>query len=115
LALSVVVFSEDFTGDYFEVSVQNSPYVLLAQDFVSEGAISRSTIFRNQTLSSLGLYTGQYVYTVPNDNITLNIARAPVVDGAVPEPATWAMMILGFGLVGGALRRRTETSSVRYA
>jgi hypothetical protein len=24
----------------------------------------------------------------------------------VPEPATWAMMIMGFGLVGGALRRR---------
>ena len=26
--------------------------------------------------------------------------------GAVPEPATWAMMILGFGLVGAAARRR---------
>ncbi len=26
---------------------------------------------------------------------------------AVPEPATWAMMILGFGVVGYALRRRT--------
>lgn len=25
---------------------------------------------------------------------------------AVPEPATWAMMIGGFGLVGGAMRRR---------
>ncbi|WP_421935694.1 PEPxxWA-CTERM sorting domain-containing protein [Phenylobacterium sp.] len=25
---------------------------------------------------------------------------------AVPEPATWAMMIAGFGLAGGALRRR---------
>ncbi|WP_394760657.1 PEPxxWA-CTERM sorting domain-containing protein [Phenylobacterium sp.] len=25
---------------------------------------------------------------------------------AVPEPATWAMMIMGFGLAGGALRRR---------
>ena len=25
----------------------------------------------------------------------------------VPEPATWAMMIGGFGLVGGAMRRRT--------
>ena len=23
---------------------------------------------------------------------------------AVPEPATWAMMIVGFGLVGGAMR-----------
>ena len=26
--------------------------------------------------------------------------------GAVPEPASWAMMIGGFGLVGGAMRRR---------
>ncbi len=26
---------------------------------------------------------------------------------AVPETATWAMMIAGFGLVGGAMRRRT--------
>ena len=25
---------------------------------------------------------------------------------AVPEPATWAMMITGFGLAGSALRRR---------
>ena len=25
---------------------------------------------------------------------------------AVPEPATWAMLITGFGLVGTALRRR---------
>lgn len=25
---------------------------------------------------------------------------------AVPEPATWAMLILGFGLIGGAMRRR---------
>lgn len=28
--------------------------------------------------------------------------------GGVPEPATWAMMILGFGLVGAAARRRTN-------
>ena len=26
--------------------------------------------------------------------------------GAVPEAATWAMMIMGFGMVGGAMRRR---------
>ncbi len=28
------------------------------------------------------------------------------VGGAVPEPATWAMMIVGFGAVGGMMRRR---------
>ncbi len=29
--------------------------------------------------------------------------------GAVPEPATWAMMIAGFGIVGLAMRRRRTT------
>jgi hypothetical protein len=28
--------------------------------------------------------------------------------GAVPEPATWGMMIAGFGLIGGSLRRRHQ-------
>ncbi len=38
------------------------------------------------------------------------------VAGAVPEPATWALMILGFGAVGCAMRRRTEpAASVSYA
>lgn len=30
--------------------------------------------------------------------------------GAVPEPAAWAMMIGGFAMMGGALRRRTRTA-----
>jgi hypothetical protein len=28
------------------------------------------------------------------------------LQGSVPEPASWAMMLGGFGLVGGAMRRR---------
>ena len=31
--------------------------------------------------------------------------------GTVPEPATWALIIAGFGLVGGALRRRAGTGA----
>jgi hypothetical protein len=34
---------------------------------------------------------------------TINYAAAP---GNVPEPATWAMMLLGFGAVGWQMRRR---------
>lgn len=34
--------------------------------------------------------------------------HADFING-VPEPGTWAMMILGFGFVGGALRRRGTT------
>lgn len=43
------------------------------------------------------------------DNVSLT--------AAVPEPATWAMMILGFGLVGSAMRRRKPAvaAQVSYA
>ena len=30
--------------------------------------------------------------------------------GAVPEPTTWALLILGFGVIGGAMRRRARTN-----
>jgi hypothetical protein len=38
-----------------------------------------------------------YVFNVRGDSLAVL---------GVPEPATWAMLIAGFGLVGGALRRR---------
>ena len=40
-----------------------------------------------------------------------------LVAGAVPEPATWAMLILGFGVVGFAMRRRPSAvrTTVRFA
>lgn len=42
-----------------------------------------------------------------------NIQRLTVT--AVPEPASWAMMIAGFALVGGGLRRRKAGTAIRYA
>jgi hypothetical protein len=33
----------------------------------------------------------------------------------VPEPATWGMVILGFGAVGGALRRRRSAGVLAAA
>jgi hypothetical protein len=35
--------------------------------------------------------------------------------GPVPEPASWAMMVVGFGAIGGAIRsRRKAALSVRF-
>ena len=36
------------------------------------------------------------------------------VNGSVPEPASWAMMLGGFGLVGGAMRSRRK-ANIRFA
>jgi hypothetical protein len=41
------------------------------------------------------------------DDLTMTLTTA--IPAAVPEPASWAMMLGGFGLVGGALRRRRTT------
>jgi hypothetical protein len=35
--------------------------------------------------------------------------------GAVPEPATWAMMIAGFAMVGGTMRYRRRKTSISFA
>lgn len=35
--------------------------------------------------------------------------------GAVPEPATWAMMLIGFGAVGASMRRRKTTRVLQAA
>jgi hypothetical protein len=68
--------------------------------------------------------TGAIGSTATNKFVTLNYAKSSNVDklvfgsdtnsfeldnisvAAVPEPATWAMLVVGFGLVGAAKRRR---------
>lgn len=40
-----------------------------------------------------------------------NVVFATAETGAVPEPATWAIMIAGFGLAGATLRRRPRLAT----
>ena len=44
---------------------------------------------------------------VPGFSVTYHF----ISDSPLPEPATWAMMILGFGAIGFALRRQRRVSS----
>ena len=39
----------------------------------------------------------------------------PPFAAAVPEPASWALLIGGFGMVGAAARRRAAKTTVRIA
>ncbi|TRW17598.1 PEP-CTERM sorting domain-containing protein [Glacieibacterium frigidum] len=44
-----------------------------------------------------------------NYNVSTTKILADYLGTSVPEPASWAMMIAGFGLVGGAMRRRASS------
>jgi choice-of-anchor C domain-containing protein len=57
------------------------------------------------TLSFSTDATARNVYGPALDNVTIIDAA-----NAVPEPAAWAMVLMGMGLVGGAMRRRKGLS-----
>jgi hypothetical protein len=68
-------------------------------------------IFRYTNAINIGLTDYLLAGRVLTGNIVIGHSEAgisgyvaPVV-GAVPEPATWGMMILGFGMIGAAARR----------
>jgi CHRD domain/PEP-CTERM motif len=51
-------------------------------------------------------------------NIHSTVFRAGELRGqlaGIPEPASWGMMIVGFGLAGGAMRRRRQSIRITYA
>jgi hypothetical protein len=64
--------------------------------------ITNGTSYRVNTQGA-GLLTG------------LVTASATPLVAAVPEPATWAMMLVGFGMIGAAVRYRRRNTKVAYA
>jgi hypothetical protein len=75
--------------------VFNDPFSTTTIDFV---ATSAATAIKFQIFSSTQIGF--------NDPLIDAVSVEAVRNGGVPEPAAWAMMLAGFGLVGGAMRRR---------
>jgi hypothetical protein len=109
LGLDGVIFNE---ASYITAGTQDLPnsFSLLALSSVNK---SLSLVFSSPlTLSGATLSTA-------SDNYqqfvgTRTIVRGSVVNAnpsALPEPATWAMMLLGFGGIGFQLRRRRSQSA----
>jgi PEP-CTERM motif len=93
-------------SDLWVQAESNHLYVSL--DYVSGTPLGTSTaIFTDSTFASLGVTPGTYVWTwgtgADADSLTMNI-------GGVPEPATWAMLILGVAMVGLTARRRRKAA-----
>lgn len=109
--------SFDFTGNQLDAAGGPRPQVgfTAAIDSFSHntGPLSNSSSTFSSyasdfVISSAGNYLLSFTQDVGGDPY-----RGSIVDNvsvsAVPEPAAWALMILGFGVVGGTLRRRRQT------
>lgn len=60
----------------------------------------------NSDLSIMVGYGKAYPFGGSNAGRAFNGSLTYTLDAAVPEPASWALMIGGFGMVGASLRRR---------
>ena len=67
-------------------------------------------------LGASGVFLGTGLFDSRNPPPTLNFHFDGFVDApAVPEPATWAMMLIGFAATGFAMRRRTTVTKLQLA
>lgn len=86
------------------------------------GNISATRTANNNLSTTFGRYSFSFVGASSRTRLSFNVDPATdSVDGildnvslTVPEPAAWAMMIAGFGLVGAAQRRRRSVE-ITYA
>jgi hypothetical protein len=100
-----LTLSSSNTGDPVDIS---SPFLGVPTGYVSDSPLSDTSTYNGQTFSSLGVTPGTYEWTWgsgANQNFTL------VVGSGVPEASTWAMMALGFGLLGLVGYRKTRSDN----
>lgn len=70
---------------------------------------SATYIFRTNATA----YNNQGTFGIIDGSTLQGLTFQPIA--AVPEPATWAMMLVGFGGIGMGLRRRKPRTSVSFA
>jgi len=106
--------SSSSSGTIFALNAGEVPgtqNLFLQPGYVSGSSISSTSTWLGQSLASLGLATGTYVYTTPSDTITMIVGTG--IAAGVPEPASWAMMLVGFGAIGWTMRRRQLGTALR--
>ncbi|MBB4618343.1 PEPxxWA-CTERM sorting domain-containing protein [Sphingomonas abaci] len=102
LTVNTNLGSYDFTVNSLNFAVRdgNQAFSQYVQFAASAGESITGVTFTNDPARD--------AFEVANFNYTLAAA-------AVPEPATWAMMLLGFGMIGAAARYRRRGVAVTYA
>lgn len=92
----------------------NNEFGIYTSGFANWYAAGQGSTFSYSSQQSARIGSGT-VFTAPfQGDFVLATAQA---EAAVPEPATWGMMILGCGLVGASVRRRKSNvqTNVRFA
>lgn len=87
-----------------------TPFTNITTTSVSSSTSLSGNAFRNYSISFLAGQSGTVSASLSsvgsNDNIGAVADNVSLTSAGVPEPATWGMMIIGFGAAGTMIRRR---------
>ncbi|CAN7372612.1 PEPxxWA-CTERM sorting domain-containing protein [Phenylobacterium sp. LjRoot164] len=116
-------FDEALTGFGFFFGASDLTWTLSAYDAL--GGLLESVQISPTGASNAGNFYGLKANGIRSARLTTTSADYVIIDdfrtsiaplgptGAVPEPATWAMMITGFGLTGAMVRRSRRSQMQR--
>ncbi len=90
------------TWDFGESPQPEAVFNLPTGGYICFGPSNGDCAFGNQGNVAAYSFGGNTAQTYTGVQVIGSVAAT----AAVPEPATWAMMIVGFGAVGGAMRQR---------
>jgi hypothetical protein len=102
-------FPDSGSGDFVGVARIDS-FLAVPAGYVSDSPLSDTSTYGGQTFATLEATPGRYEWTWgtgANQNFTL------IIGTVVPEPSTWAMMVLGFAGLGFAGYRQRPALSIR--
>lgn len=112
---SAYITATSGSGDKFGVDAANysgpgTARIWIPPTYKSGTPLSATDTWAGATFASLGLTPGVYTYSwgTGADADTLQVRIGAGAVGGAPEPATWAIMVLGLGAIGATVRRRTR-------
>lgn len=86
----------------------NEPDFWQSVSFDFSGASTASGPLHGSGIASVSFYN-PFPGIYDTYNVTFELTSGSVVGTAAPEPSAWAMMIVGFGAIGGMMRRQRRT------
>ena len=95
-----------------------APFNIFTLNFASAGLFANVGAPVQVTCGPFGCGRSQFTVSSTTDTLSVDVRgifagdsyRISFANAGVPEPSTWALFILGFGVIGGAMRARRRAS-----
>jgi len=114
-AINIALFGNNTVGDidFSSISLGNTLFTKVLGDNAGLGGME---VWQLNPATSFAAGTYDLVVAGKAFGVASYAGTLNVMPSAVPETATWAMMLMGFGAMGMAMRRRpAQSSTLAYA